>query len=80
MTLSRVAGTFTWNTGEVSDYVGSVNTDPRQGVVEINFKVKNGPLSGDTGTVAPVVARTNADCLTVGLRTLDLEAFQIVFQ
>ena len=63
-------GTVAWNTGQVSHFDFTVNTDPLNGNITISADVTSGPLTGDSITAAPVVAHPNLDCALNGLKTL----------
>ncbi|GAA2282383.1 hypothetical protein GCM10010145_61300 [Streptomyces ruber] len=56
-----------------------INTDPTKGTLTIGGPIVDGPLTGDTFTVVPVVVHPNPDCATKGLTDLTFTAAQVAF-
>lgn len=78
MTITEKAK-LVWNTGEVSKFDITVNTDPAAGRITISARFTSGPLAGDTANAYPVV-HPNADCETAGLTQLTSEALQVFWE
>jgi hypothetical protein len=64
------SGRFIWNTGQVSRFDWTVNTNPLAGTVTLSAEVTSGPLDGDMATAVPVLANANPDCALSGLSYL----------
>jgi hypothetical protein len=78
MTITENAK-LTWNTGEVSKFDITVNSDPAAGRITISARFTSGPLAGDTANAYPVV-HPNGDCATAGLTQLTSEALQVFWE
>ncbi|MGO1056356.1 hypothetical protein [Crossiella sp. CA198] len=78
MTIRETA-VLTWNTGEVSEFEITVNTDPLAGPITISALFTSGPLAGDTANAFPVVLNPNLDCATAGLTQLTSPLLQVIW-
>jgi hypothetical protein len=72
-------GTVEWNTGQISGFSFTVNTNPTKGTITLSANITSGPLSRDTITAVPVIAHPNIDCAIKGLTSLTSELTALTF-